>query len=87
MSATRQQRRVRRFGVAWRGEVLRVSRVRRLRRILAEERLAQLEVSLAEARQRSVNAHERAARVDAAVGKAREAAQHQRAADRDRQLI
>jgi hypothetical protein len=57
------------------------------RRILAEERLAQLEVSLAEARQRGVNAHERAARVDAAVGKDAEAAAHEHAADRDRQLI
>ncbi|HZT92217.1 MAG TPA: hypothetical protein VFA05_09275 [Gaiellaceae bacterium] len=56
------------------------------RRILAEERLAQIQVSLGEARRRSANAHERAARVDAAVGKDADAAHHHEAADRDRQL-
>ena len=57
------------------------------RRILAEERLAQLELSLGKSRQRSVNSHESAARVDDAVGKNAEAAHHRAAADQERQLI
>jgi hypothetical protein len=57
------------------------------RRLLAEERLAQVEASLAEARQRSVNAHERAARLDASTGRGADAQRHRVAADDDRQLI
>jgi hypothetical protein len=57
------------------------------RRILAEERLADLRVSLAAARQRSVNAHESAARMDDGVGRTVAAQQHRDAADADRQLI
>lgn len=57
------------------------------RRILAENRALELETSLATARQRSVNAHESAARADSAVGKHKEAAAHREAADRERQTI
>jgi DNA primase large subunit len=57
------------------------------RRLLAEERLAQVEASLAEARQRSVNAHERAGRLDAELGRDADAQRHHDAANDDRQLI
>lgn len=56
------------------------------RRVIAQDRLARVRLSLAEARRRSVNAHERAARVDASVGKHADAARHHEAADRDRRL-
>jgi hypothetical protein len=57
------------------------------RRLLAEERLARIEASLAASRQRSVNAHERAARLDEHMGKLADAQRHYDAANDDRQRI
>jgi hypothetical protein len=57
------------------------------RRLHAEQRLAEVEASLADARRRSVNAHERAARLDRSTGKAADAQRHYEAANDERQLI